>query len=90
MIYTKFVKKPIYWFKAKKYGWGWYPCTWQGWAILAAYVAFTIYLFRDIDLNSENASRAFIGFVPEVVLSTLILIGICYKTGEKPRWRWGK
>ena len=19
------------WFKAKLYGWGWYPCSWEGW-----------------------------------------------------------
>jgi hypothetical protein len=23
-------------------------------------------------------------------LLTLLLIGICYLKGEKPRWRWGK
>lgn len=29
-----------YWFPAKRYGWGWgFPVTWQGWAVLAAFVA---------------------------------------------------
>ncbi len=27
-----------YWFKAKNYGWGWYPATWQGWLILAGFI----------------------------------------------------
>ena len=28
-----------YWFPAKRYGWGWGPpATWQGWAVLAAFV----------------------------------------------------
>jgi len=26
--------------------------------------------------------------LPEIVL-TIVLIWICYKTGEKPGWRWG-
>ena len=28
-----------YWFRAKRYGWGWgLPCAWQGWAVLTGYV----------------------------------------------------
>ena len=26
------------WFKAKEYGWGWYPSSWQGWIILLIYL----------------------------------------------------
>ena len=29
-----------YWFRAKKYGWGWgLPLKWQGWAVLIAFFA---------------------------------------------------
>lgn len=27
------------WFRAKRYGWGWRPVTWQGWAVVAVWVA---------------------------------------------------
>ena len=26
------------WFKAKKYGYGWYPATWQGWLVILVYL----------------------------------------------------
>ena len=26
------------WFKAKTYGYGWYPVTWQGWLVILIYV----------------------------------------------------
>jgi hypothetical protein len=33
-----------YWFRAKRYGWGWgLPAKWQGWLILAVYVALIIF-----------------------------------------------
>ena len=27
------------WFRAKRFGWGWAPFTWQGWAITFGFVA---------------------------------------------------
>jgi predicted GH43/DUF377 family glycosyl hydrolase len=27
-------QKRIFWFRAKEYGWGWYPATWEGWLVL--------------------------------------------------------
>ena len=35
--YVRMENKKL-WFRAKRYGWGWYPCSWQGWAVLAMYV----------------------------------------------------
>lgn len=68
-------KKP--WFKRKTYGWGWTPSTWQGWAVLA------LYLF--------GAVKGFVSvFAPGFLLLTAALIAVCYLTGEKPRWQWGK
>lgn len=29
-------------------------------------------------------------FVGYAILLCLLLIGICYLKGDKPRWRWGK
>ena len=78
------------WFKAKRYGWGWYPVTWQGWLILAIYTVIILWNFKDIDAKSHSASDTVFGVLPRVIIAIGILIWICYKTGEKPRWRWGK
>jgi len=64
------------WFRAKNYGWGWYPSSWQGWLILLVYVGFLVYKTPSF-YNIES------------LFATVLLIFICYKTGEKPEWRWG-
>jgi drug/metabolite transporter (DMT)-like permease len=77
--------EPPYWFPAKRYGWGWgLPMTWQGWLVLAAFMALAVagtFLFWP-----RKAMAAYIMYL--VVLSAL-LIGVCWLKGEPPRWRWG-
>ncbi|MEM5446224.1 hypothetical protein [Paraburkholderia guartelaensis] len=75
-----------YWFRAKRYGWGWgLPLTWQGWVVLVAYVlsiALSAILFEP-----HGQPYAFAAFV---ILATLALSAVCWLKGEPPRWRWGK
>lgn len=78
------------WFKAKEYGWGWYPVSWQGWAVTILYTLFIIWSFRRIDNYSNSAKDTLINFIPEIFLATALLIGICYLTGDKAGWRWGE
>ena len=77
------------WFRAKRYGWGWVPATWQGWLILIVYIGAMVkaYDFFADALDTLVNPLAF--FVPTAFAMTGILIAICYMTGEKPRWRWG-
>ncbi|MDO8564383.1 MAG: hypothetical protein Q7R88_00100 [bacterium] len=78
-----------YWFKRKLYGWGWMPVRWQGWAVLVIFaVLFTLNVLR-LDAGSHSVSDARVMFAPSTVILVLILIGICWKTGEKPKWQWG-
>lgn len=84
------MKKQQLWFKAKKYGWGWYPCSWQGWLILVLGIAFSIWNFQRLDSVSHSASDTLRPFIIQTFLLTLAIIAICYYKGEKPRWRWGK
>lgn len=74
-----------YWFPAKRYGWGWgIPATWQGWAVLAA---FLVLLMAGIVIAPPQQSPAkFAGYV--AVLSA-VLTAVCWWKGEPPRWRWG-
>lgn len=77
------MKKKDIWFKAKHYGWGWYPCTWQGWLVL--FIWLILFLLTVKRFDHEWLKNLMIVFI-----LTGILIWICYKKGEKPRWRWGK
>lgn len=77
------------WFKAKEYGWGWQPSSWEGWFVLAGYCALSIENFFRIDATSHSISDTVITFVPQTIFLTAFLILICYWKGEKPRWRWG-
>jgi len=78
------------WFRAKKYGWGWgFPITWQGWIVFFAYFAFIIWDFIGIDKYSHSISDTIRPFIIQVFLASLVLVFICYMTGEKPKWRWG-
>jgi hypothetical protein len=81
--------KNNYWFKAKRYGWGWYPSTWQGWLVMVLYAGVLVLKFRHIDALSHSGSDTLIGFFLPFVITTTILIIVCYLTGERPRWRWG-
>lgn len=82
--------KNNYWFKAKKYGWGWYPSTWQGFTVLGLYISVLIILFYNIDVYSPSAPETIISFLPQWIVLTVILFLVCIIKGEKPRWRWGR
>ncbi|MDB5259488.1 MAG: hypothetical protein JWO73_696 [Candidatus Taylorbacteria bacterium] len=71
------------WFKAKRYGWGWRPVTWQGWLILLAYLALVVGAFLLTDSESHSDSDTLISFALPFILLTFCLIAICHKTGEK-------
>lgn len=77
------------WFKRKTYGWGWYPASWEGWAVTAIYTLVILSFAFTIDERSP-LNEIFFTFVLPSVLLTVLFIRICYKTGEKPRFQWGK
>jgi lipoprotein signal peptidase len=73
------------WFPAKRYGWGWgLPITWQGWVVLAAFVA--LLLLGAIVLLPNQKQLTFVAY--SFVLA-LLLVAICWVKGERPKWRWG-
>lgn len=84
-----FTKDGDIWFKRKLYGWGWRPATWQGWFVLLMYVLGIVFFSL---LTQGRDSALFIGllFILPVVLLTALLIFICYRKGEEPRWQWGE
>lgn len=79
------------WFKAKRFGWGWTPSTAEGWIVigmfLAAILGSTIGLVRfRPDPPTVGVVAEHMGFAFALVA---VVIAICWKTGEKPSWRWG-
>jgi len=78
-----------YWFKRKLYGWGWTPVKWQGWVVIAAYIAILLAIVIPLDEKSESDSDALFVVIGIMVILTAILIAICYWKGEKPKWQWG-
>jgi hypothetical protein len=64
------------WFRAKKgFGWGWYPGTWEGWAVLGLYILcifFVSTFFKDRPIVISST----------VIVSTACLLWICYEKGE--------
>jgi hypothetical protein len=74
-----------YWFPAKRYGWGWgLPGTWEGWLVLAAFV---VLIGAGVWLFPPAVMPGF--FFTCVLVLSVLLAGVCWLTGEPPRWRWG-
>ncbi len=73
------------WFPAQKYGFGWgLPVRWQGWIVLLVYATLATAGIAFIDY-SENRVWFYVYFS----ILTAILVLICWKKGEKAKWRWG-
>lgn len=81
-----------FWFKRKRYGWGWIPATWQGWLIIVVEVLFillsSVVLLKDVPRNTYQSEVGI--FFALTFLSLSALVFITYKKGPKPKWRWGK
>lgn len=75
------------WFKRKTYGYGWYPATWEGWALILGFIALLSLNAWRLDVNNAPDNTV-LWFVGETYLLTGLLILICYKTGEPPKWQW--
>ena len=77
-----------YWFRARLYGWGWTPARWQGWVTLLAFLVLMLVNSFILELGPQTDSAVYT-FLAVTFTLVAILIFICYKKGEKPRWMWG-
>lgn len=84
-------KKPDYWFKRRRYGWGWTPVTTAGWVTVLTYLVVVIsaaaYLLPQ--KPSAPSSLALVTFLLVMLSATFLVVGISYAKGPAPRWRWG-
>jgi hypothetical protein len=75
-----------YWFKRKLYGWGWFPVKWQGWIVILIWAILFAFSVIMIEKNDNEIGKNLL----VIFIITGMLIWICYKKGEKPKWSWGK
>lgn len=81
--------EPKLWFRRKWCGWGWTPCSVEGWLITLAYIGLVFFYVFSLDEHATKMEVTLLLVLP-LALLTALLIWICYKTGEKPRWQWGR
>jgi len=75
-----------YWFRAKRYGWGWgLPLTWQGWAVLVVF--FFLVVLDSVLFPPVTRLGMHLGYL---AVLCVLLVGVCYAKGEPPKWRWGE
>ena len=74
------------WFHPKQYGYGaGLPCSWEGWAVLAAFIAVSIGASLTISEQHWKLQAA------AILIDVVALIVICaMKTRGGWRWRWGQ
>jgi hypothetical protein len=79
------------WFKARKYGWGWTPITWEGWVLVGVYLIFCILagVLLIPNFDDEIGVVYITAFGLFIISLTSFLVGISYRKGEAPAWRWG-
>jgi len=79
------------WFKRKLYGWGWQPASWEGWLVLWLFLVVILgnVLLR-YDLDTEPQKNDVLRMVAETFGLVFFLILVYVRTGERPRWQWGK
>lgn len=79
-----------YWFKRKRYGWGWVPVTWQGWLSVLLFVLFVLWFaFTMLEPEEAITTGRIIGYFVGITAATFLLIYISVKKGPKGKWRWG-
>ena len=80
-----------YWFKAKQYGYGWYPATWEGWVVMivwfVAFVRLALVFANQVEDTGDPLNLVW--FLPLVFIITAALLWVCWLKGEPARWRWG-
>lgn len=79
------------WFRAKRYGYGWYPCTWEGWLSVAIFIIL-LTIGELLFINKlKQSSSLFVTtlFIVYILSITIALLYISYKKGEPAKWRWG-
>lgn len=83
-----------YWFKSKKYGWGWgLPINRKGGIafglFLAVWLVALAWLVSTGSAETDISGRNYTIFAVILITDILGLLYVSFKYGEPPKWRWG-
>lgn len=81
------ITKP--WFRDKRDGYGWgLPTGKEGWLVMITYLLLiTVMIFQ---LGPKPTSSTLILFVVQFILTTFLLLAVCYASSERPNFRIGQ
>jgi len=79
-----------YWFKRKRYGYGWTPASREGITVTLTYMIAVFWLIWRNSTQIDSGEAVLFDLVIPIGLLTLLLIYINYKKGEKLKWQWGE
>lgn len=81
-----------YWFKRRRYGWGWFPASWQGWAVFTVFIGVLVVsgLVLLPGAPRNQLTNNVLMFLAIMFTTVLVLIAVALVKGPKPHWRWGK
>jgi hypothetical protein len=77
-----------YWFKRKAYGWGWTPATREGWLVTITFILFVLLIGLRAEVTQLPQDLVLQEVLLPIGFAALLFLGVCYKTGEPPRWQW--
>ncbi len=66
------------------------PYFMEGWVIILIYAAIITRTVVWAEGRSHSASDMLILFAPYFIIITGLFLVICYKKGERLKWRWGE
>lgn len=72
------------WFRAKRYGYGWIPCSWEGWLVMVFFLAFVL---SAVNWNHPVEDIGYVFVVMAGALAAVLVI--CVQKGETVHWYWG-
>lgn len=80
-----------YWYKRRRYGYGWVPVTREGWAVILLFLILVLAgLLPLTHVPQHRLAGRPIGYIIYILVLTAILYYICREKGPAPKWRWGK
>ena len=95
---TLFLKEPMkkFWFKPKRYGWGFFPVSIEGWVATLVLIglifisAYTHNFFLSDDKSALSSKDGLAFLLDLVVLCSLFTVLFKNRLKGGLKWRWGK
>lgn len=79
-----------YWFKRKRYGWGWTPVTPAGWLVVGAVLLVAVGAAAALRVAGATDAVAHLTYLVAVALAVVALLWFTRHKRPTARWRWGR